>query len=57
MKPAPAQLGADRCKICGAPRVDSGDGHDDEAEPLCLRHLKAFDPDAADLPEAVLNSR
>ena len=44
----------DRCNICGAPRVESGDGHDDATEPLCLRHLKALDPDAADLPEMVL---
>lgn len=47
-------LAGERCKICGAPAVASGDTHDDKADPLCLHHLKALDPEAAELPETVI---
>ena len=35
------------CRICGAPSVESDDGHDDAAEPYCISHLRRLDPDAA----------
>ena len=46
-----------RCKVCGAPAVESEEFHDDRAEPYCLRHLKALDPLAAELPEHIADNR
>jgi len=38
------------CLICGSASVESGDGHDDDAQPYCLAHLAKFDPEGAELP-------